>query len=162
MRARSPSAEEEPIWHHLQGSSGWGDAVVLVPWEIYRQYGDEDVLTDVWPNMLRWLDFAAESARTKRFAGRVAVRPSPAPHEQYLWDGGFHWGEWLEPDVGYDDFWQIDQGHVGTAYLHHSCTTRRAVSDVCSAMRMSQIGSTSWRGTHSTRGAPSTSVPTAR
>ena len=21
----------------------------------------------------------------------------PAPHEQYLWDGGFHWGEWLEP-----------------------------------------------------------------
>ena len=21
----------------------------------------------------------------------------PAPHERYLWDTGFHWGEWLEP-----------------------------------------------------------------
>ena len=38
-----------------------------------------------------------ESARTKRHAGRQDARPESAPHEQYLWDGGFHWGEWLEP-----------------------------------------------------------------
>ena len=34
---------------------------------------------------------------TQRHPARAARRPEPAPHEQYLWDTGFHWGEWLVP-----------------------------------------------------------------
>ena len=59
-------------------------------------------------------------ARTKRNADRAAARPQPAPHEEFLWDGGFHWGEWTEPGGIGDPFWGIDQGHVGTAFLHHT------------------------------------------
>jgi alpha-L-rhamnosidase len=108
------------LWTYLQGSSGWGDAVVMVPWELWRAYGDAEVLAELWPSMVRWIDFAVASARTKRHPDRVAARPVAAPHEQYLWDGGFHWGEWLEPDADENPFHQIDQGHVATAFLHHS------------------------------------------
>jgi alpha-L-rhamnosidase len=113
-------AADDPIWSYIQGSSGWGDAIVLVPWELYRVYGDTAPMAELWPNMVRWVDFAATAARTQRFAARADARPEPAPHEEYLWDGGFHWGEWLEPDESTREFWTIDQGYVGTAYLHHS------------------------------------------
>jgi alpha-L-rhamnosidase len=119
MVARA-DADDDPIWGYLQGSSGWGDAIVIVPWELYRVYGDASPMAELWPNMVRWVDFAAECARTQRFAARAAARPEAAPHEQFLWDGGFHWGEWHEPDESTREFWNIDQGYTGTAYLHRS------------------------------------------
>lgn len=109
-------------WFGLLGSAGWGDACVIVPWELYRLYGDEAILTALWPTMLRWLDYAATSARTKRHSGRAERRPVPAVHEAFLWDGGWHWGEWLEPHTDGEPWWSADQGHVATAYLHRSAT----------------------------------------
>ena len=37
------------------------------------------------------------SAAGARHPARAARRPEPLPHERYLWDSGFHWGEWLVP-----------------------------------------------------------------
>ena len=48
------------MWQHMQGSSGWGDAIVMVPWEMWRAYGDRDVLAELWPSMVSWIDFAAD------------------------------------------------------------------------------------------------------
>jgi alpha-L-rhamnosidase len=115
-------ADPQSIWNYMQGSGGWGDAMVIVPWALYQLYGDTDILSELWPNMLGWVRYAAKSARTKRFPARAEARPDPAPHEQYLWDGGFHWGEWTEPDHRDTKFWEIDQGHVATAYLRHSAS----------------------------------------
>jgi alpha-L-rhamnosidase len=87
---------------------------------MYRAYGDTDVLAEMWPHMVAWLDFAASTARTQRHPSRVEARPEPAPHERYLWDGGYHWGEWLEPGAVAGDHMSQDHGAVGTAFLHHS------------------------------------------
>jgi alpha-L-rhamnosidase len=108
------------IWRDLQGSSGWGDAVVMVPWEMWRAYGDSGVLAELWPHMVAWVDFTATTARTRRHPTREAARPQPAPHEAFLWDGGYHWGEWLEPGAVAGDHRKQDHGSVGTAFLHHS------------------------------------------
>ncbi|MCF2531133.1 glycoside hydrolase family 78 protein [Yinghuangia soli] len=102
------------------GSSGWGDASVIVPWELYRVYGDLEILREFRPMMVRWVDFAAERARTRRHPDRAANRAEPEPHEEFLWDAGFHWGEWCEPDGGQGDFRTMDQGAVATAYLYRS------------------------------------------
>jgi alpha-L-rhamnosidase len=110
------------------GSAGWGDAAVIVPWEMYRAYGDLRLLEDQWASMTAWVDYAATRAREGRHPDRVAARPEPAAHERFLWDTGAHWGEWLEPGepVGddIDEFLAthrpLDQGDVATAYLHHS------------------------------------------
>ncbi len=114
---------DDLTWYGLLGSAGWGDASVLVPWELYRLYGDRAILDEMWPTMTRWLGYAAESARTKRHPARAAARPTPLPHEEFLWDGGWHWGEWCEPVADSAEPWYaVDQGHVATAYLHRSAS----------------------------------------
>ncbi len=60
-RARGRSGPDD-YWRYLQGSSGWGDAIVMVPWELYRVYGDRDLLAEFWPAMVRWVDYAATRA----------------------------------------------------------------------------------------------------
>jgi alpha-L-rhamnosidase len=119
-----PGADEHPVKKFLEGSAGWGDAAVFVPWEIWRAYGDERVLERQWPSMVAWVEFEARSARSGRHPSRVERRPSPAPHEQYLWDTGFHWGEWCEPDREGDDFFAKhlgdDFGIIATAYFARS------------------------------------------
>ncbi|MEN3284456.1 MAG: alpha-L-rhamnosidase [Solirubrobacteraceae bacterium] len=105
------------------GSAGWGDAAVIVPWEIYRAYGDDRVLDEQWPSMKAWVDRAARLARERRHPDRIAARPTPALHEAFIWDTGFHWGEWLEPGVSDIDPAALavaDNGDLATAYLHHS------------------------------------------
>ncbi|GID91016.1 family 78 glycoside hydrolase catalytic domain [Amorphoplanes digitatis] len=117
----------------LHGSAGWGDAVVIVPWELYRQYADERILAEMWPAMVAWLDRAERMARTGRHPDRAAARPVPAPHEQYLWDTGFHWGEWLVPGEDpppFDAMLTADHGDVATAYLARSAALMARIAAV--------------------------------
>ncbi|MGQ5637785.1 MULTISPECIES: family 78 glycoside hydrolase catalytic domain [unclassified Streptomyces] len=65
----------------MNGSAGWGDAAVIVPWEMWRAYGDLDLLHTQYPSMRAWVDFAAHHARTRRHPDRATVRPQAAPHE---------------------------------------------------------------------------------
>jgi Alpha-L-rhamnosidase N-terminal domain./Bacterial alpha-L-rhamnosidase. len=114
----------------LQGSAGWGDAVVIVPWELYRAYGDERILAELWPNMVRWVGRAERMAATGRHPGRTGPE---APHERHLWDTGFHWGEWLEPGNEVDDFGAFvagDKSDVATAYLAHSAGLMARIAEV--------------------------------
>ena len=117
----------------LHGSAGWGDVIVLAPWALYEAYGDPEPLRECWDSMERWVAFAAGAARDGRSAARSASQPVPDPHEQYLWDTGFHWGEWLEPGVEVGDFGAFvgaDKGEVATAYLHRSATVMASVAEV--------------------------------
>ncbi len=102
------------------GSAGWGDAAAIVPWELWRAYGDADVLAESFPAMRHWVDYAAACAAGGRHPDRAAARPDAAPYEGYLWDTGFHFGEWLEPGVPPNPDGSVDHGIVATAYLRRS------------------------------------------
>lgn len=131
----------DPMSDMATGSAGWGDAIVLVPWELYRTYGDRRVLEESWDAMERWMDFALKSAATKRHPSRVARSAEPLAHEEYLWDGTFHFGEWCEPTPLNEDgtpgpmmpdpmAWAMaDKGEVGTAYLYRSLDTMAKIAD---------------------------------
>jgi alpha-L-rhamnosidase len=127
----------------MTGSAGWGDAIVAVPWLLYETYGDARALAENWDAMVRWVDWAAGVARSARHPSRVERSAEPAPHEQYLWDGSFHWGEWLEPKQRGDDgslidplqsnpmaWFMADKGEVATAFLHRSAATLAEVATV--------------------------------
>lgn len=127
----SPDA---PIWSASHGSSGWGDAAVHVPWELYQATGHTDVLADQFDSMKRWVDFAAGLAAFGRHPSRVEARPEPLPHEQFLWDSGWHFGEWLEPGTNMDGvFAQLlveDHGSVATAYLYRSADQLARIAEI--------------------------------
>jgi alpha-L-rhamnosidase len=110
-------------WMMMMGSSGWGDAITIVPWELWRAYGDRRVLEECWPAMVAWVGYADRAAASGRHATRIARSAEPAPHERFVWDTGFHWGEWLEPgEQELDDLWTKDKGEIGTAFLHRSAS----------------------------------------
>ncbi|CAN7168091.1 family 78 glycoside hydrolase catalytic domain [Arthrobacter sp. LjRoot78] len=105
------------------GSAGWGDAIVMVPWELYLATGDTGILEENWDAMNRWLGFIRGTAEKNRHPARAARRPTPAEHERYLWDTGFHFGEWMEPGGPAPDLFasrSMDNGIVATAYYRHS------------------------------------------
>ncbi len=132
-----PMDDREPaFWKGMVGSAGWGDAAVHVPWEIYRATGDTQLLAEQWESMTGWVDFAARAAATSRHPSRVERSADPAPHERYIWDSGFHFGEWLEPGQSLADAISIavtsDHGALATAYLHRSASEVAQIASVLS------------------------------
>jgi len=117
----------------LHGSAGWGDVVVSAPWDLYQAYGDASLLAGTWGPMTAWVRFAARAAAGGRHPDRAAARPDPLPHERYLWDTGYHWGEWLEPGGEPRDFgafMRADKSEVATAYLYRSAATLVRIAGV--------------------------------
>lgn len=45
------------------GCAGWGDAAVIVPWEMYLAYGDESFLTENYEMMSRWIEYQSSGSR---------------------------------------------------------------------------------------------------
>lgn len=106
------------ISNMLQGSSGWGDACILVPWALYEAYGDKTILEENYEMMVSWLSFVENRAKDTREQNQTN------PWKEYLVDQGFHFGEWLEPDVSSMDTMkknmQFGAPEVATAYYHKS------------------------------------------
>lgn len=85
----------------MEGSSGWGDAVIIIPWTLYQVYGDIRVLEKQYESMLKWIEFALKQSRRKDLTDRINplryFRPLLFCHEEYDWNKGYHWGDWLAP-----------------------------------------------------------------
>ena len=58
--------------------SAWGDAANIVPWEVYRAYGDAELLRRQFPSMCKWVDYI----------GTITTTPD-------LWTGTWHYADWL-------------------------------------------------------------------
>lgn len=99
-------------------SCGWSDACVIVPYVLYQMYGNEKVLKDFYPVMRKWLAFVEKEAAghvSKDF--RKKRRPSVQEREnqRYLWNTGFHFGDWMVPSLESKKF---SNGTVGYNKTH--------------------------------------------
>ena len=131
----NPNDDRAPTdWKEIQGCSGWGDAAVHVPWQLYRSTGETDVLAEQWPSMTAWLDYARNIAATKRHPSRIERSAEPLDHEKYLWDTGFHFGEWLEPGVDLERSRSRavsdDHGAVATAFMYRTAKEMSEIADL--------------------------------
>jgi alpha-L-rhamnosidase len=89
----------------IGGSSGWGDACIIVPWTLYVYYGDKRILDEMYGAMKKWVDSIQRRSRG------------------YIWSKGMHWGDWLEPGrKAYYYFlpW-APKGYVATPFFANSC-----------------------------------------
>jgi alpha-L-rhamnosidase len=60
------------------GAAGWADAATIVPWTMYLSYGDKRLLEQQYPSMQRWVGYMRQRAG-----------------DDLIWDGDFHFGDWL-------------------------------------------------------------------
>ncbi len=84
----------------MPAPAGWGDAAVKIPWTMYQVTGNLRVLEAQYDSMKQWCNYVI---RTAEKCGRPDL---PREKEQYLWNTGFHYGEWLVPSTtkgGYED-----------------------------------------------------------
>ncbi|KAA9008866.1 alpha-L-rhamnosidase [Histidinibacterium aquaticum] len=80
---RRPGSKFEGDW---AGSTGWGDVITIMPWQLYLHYGREDVLRECFPAMLKWLDYLWS----------ISDGPIILPHSTWG-QKGFTFGDWLQP-----------------------------------------------------------------
>lgn len=65
------------------GAPAWADAGVIIPWHLYRVYGDRRLLADSFESMTRWVDFVERENPDLIWRRRV----------------GNHYGDWLQIDA---------------------------------------------------------------
>lgn len=70
--------------------SGWSDAVIMIPWQIYFQYGDKAILTENYDEMKKWADYLIRTCsddgyiRLEGWYGEhVSIDRRPANAENY-------------------------------------------------------------------------------
>lgn len=80
----------------MDGSPGWSDAGVLIPWDVYEAYGDRKILEENYDAMCRFARFKI------RTLGKWY--PSAVPtgigikHSKDISNYGQSYGEWAEPE----------------------------------------------------------------
>lgn len=83
-------------WLSMEGSAGWGDALITIPYYFWKRYGDDTLLREFWEPMTRCYDFF-HSRMGKRNLFSLA-NPKHSEYDKYLVACGRHFGEWTEPD----------------------------------------------------------------
>jgi alpha-L-rhamnosidase len=120
----SPYTVPAGVSGNIESGAGWADAAVIVPWRLFREYGDRRLLEEQWPSMSAWVDYAARKAREQRHPDRIAARPVAAAHEEYILDSGIGGVEWLE--AGVTNLEELtaasntENSDLATAYFHYS------------------------------------------
>lgn len=83
----------------IVASAGWGDAAVVVPYKIYEITGNTHILNQQYDSMKAWCDYIIKEA-----SGRKGSLFAKKEVDRYLWNTGFHWGEWLIPSLSKNGF----------------------------------------------------------
>ncbi|MEP7280283.1 MAG: family 78 glycoside hydrolase catalytic domain [Bacteroidota bacterium] len=72
-----PPVIPNTIREYAAGAAGWADASIIIPWVLYRAYGDKKILADQYSSMKAWVGYMQQSSTG------------------YLWNKGFQFGDWL-------------------------------------------------------------------
>ncbi|GAA1768966.1 glycoside hydrolase family 78 protein [Pseudarthrobacter sulfonivorans] len=98
---------QPPEFPAPESSALWSEASVWVPWALWEAYGDDTVLKNQYESM---------TTHTRRVEGLLSSTG--------LWDTGFQFGDWLDPDADPDKPWdaKADTGVVATTCLFRTAS----------------------------------------
>ncbi len=101
----------------LNGSSGWADIGILLPYRFWKKYGDEEILREYYPGMKKYAEFL------KKRCGKKTLLSKPlglhGEHRKYAVNYGQSYGEWAEPTEVFPNHWTdmvFPHPEVSTAY----------------------------------------------
>jgi alpha-L-rhamnosidase len=52
---------KDKVLMRFESAPAWGDAGIIVPWTIFRVYGDTRIISEHWKAMVRWMGFLQEA-----------------------------------------------------------------------------------------------------
>ncbi|WP_163539909.1 alpha-L-rhamnosidase [Gracilibacillus sp. YIM 98692] len=108
---------EEPHEHTQPrpfSSAAWGDAAVICPWTLYIAYGDKRILAEQYNSMKAWVAYIKSQGENP-----------------YLWNTGFHFGDWLALDAKPDSYvGATDRPYVATAFFAYSTSLVKRIAKI--------------------------------
>lgn len=104
----------------MDGSSGWSDAGILIPYRMWKLYGDEKIIKDNFTSMKKYADLLIKHlGKWYPTASSTGVK---GKDKKYLVNFGQAYGEWAEPDDVHHMTWKdcaVPHPEVATAYTSH-------------------------------------------
>lgn len=105
----------------MNGSTGWSDAGVIIPYTLWKQYGDFSIIEEYYDMMQKYAHFMI------RRAGKWEIMISEKATidrslKKYLYNVGQHYGEWAEPIDVHKMTWKdfaTSNVETSTAYLYY-------------------------------------------
>lgn len=94
-RQISPKGGVDFYMNSMDGSAGWSDAGVLIPYRLWKQYGDEHIIADNYSSMKRYAEYKIKTL------GKWYLTALPTGirrrYRKYISNYGQSYGEWAEP-----------------------------------------------------------------
>lgn len=115
----------------MDGSAGWSDAGVLIPYRIYKRYGDKRLLENSYDAMKKYADFKIKTlGKWYPTAIRTGI---DRKYRKYISNYGQSYGEWAEPTevhiTGFKDF-ACPHPEETTAYIVYMLRAMAEIADV--------------------------------
>ena len=102
----------------MNGSVGWSDVGILMPWRFWKLFGDESILREFYDGMAKYARFMEKRCGKTMLIFGENIRLSPEA-KKYLVNAGQSYGEWAEPADVCAFRWQdfaAPHPEVSTAY----------------------------------------------
>ena len=104
----------------MNGSVGWSDAGILIPYRFWKLYGDKQILMEYYDRMKRYAQFMMNRC------GKLGLMAKPlgikGEAKKYAVNAGQSYGEWAEPKDVYPNDWKdmvAPHPEVSTAYTSY-------------------------------------------
>ena len=114
----------------MNGSVGWSDVGILMPYRYWKLFGDDEILRTFYDGMARYARFMERRCgKTGLMAERVIVDPAV---KKYLVNVGQSYGEWAEPEDVCAFVWTdfvAPHPEVSTAYTAYVLNLMAEVSE---------------------------------
>ncbi len=105
----------------MDGSVGWADAGIMIPYRLWKKYGDISFIEKYYDNMQKYARFVI--GRLGRHSALISEKVKISKeNRKYLYNVGQHYGEWAEPEdvhkTSLKDFSKA-KPEEATAYTSH-------------------------------------------
>ena len=131
FRQITPKGGVDFYMDFMDGSAGWSDAGVLIPYRIYKRYGDQKILENSYAAMKKYADFKIKTlGKWYPTAVRTGI---DRKYKKYISNYGQSYGEWAEPTevhiTGFQDF-ACPHPEETTAYIVYMLQTMAEIARV--------------------------------
>ena len=117
-------------------AAGWSEACIVIPYTLYKMYGNKTILEQHYSMMTRWMDYVQNQAanfHSKIFEKKKKKSPQEIENHKFIWDTKSYYGDWLAPSVskkGGAAGAKITREITATYYYAYSATLMSEIATV--------------------------------
>jgi len=127
----APAGGVDKYMNAMNGSVGWSDVGILIPYRFWKMFGDESMIREFYNRMARYARFMEKRCgkSSKIFGEKIKLSEENA---KYLVNAGQSYGEWAEPEDVCAFKWQdfvAPHPEVSTAYTAYVLGLMAEIAD---------------------------------